>query len=197
MHATHPAGTPRTPVCTRACTQTRTQPLSPRPHPTLAALLICASLSAPGHTDAHGQSAPAHAHLFTAAERPDEQLDALRGGFVAPGGLRMHFGIERAVMVNGVLQSTTHLRVEDLGQVTAQALEAGSTVAVIQNGANNGFHVTLPATSLATIVQNSLDNQRIQTVTTVNATINSAEVMRGLRMHQSMQEALNRASLMR
>ena len=183
MHATHPAGTPRT------------QPLSPRPHPTLAALLICASLSAPGHTDAHGQSA--HAHLFTAAERPDEQLDALRGGFVAPGGLRMHFGIERAVMVNGVLQSTTHLRVEDLGQVTAQALEAGSTVAFIQNGANNGFHVTLPATSLATIVQNSLDNQRIQTVTTVNATINSAEVMRGLRMHQSMQEALNRASLMR
>jgi len=135
--------------------------------------------------------------LLASAALPAEKLDTLRGGFVAPSGLRMSFGIERAVLINGVLQSTTHLRVEDLGNVTAKALATGSTVAVIQNGINNGLNVTLPATSLATIVQNSLDNQSIQTVTTINATINSAEMMRGMRLQQSMQEALNRASLMR
>lgn len=144
-----------------------------------------------------GEAAPPGADLLASAALPAEKLDTLRGGFIAPGGLRMSFGIERAVLINGVLQSTTHLRVEDLGNVTAKALAAGSTVAVIQNGMNNSLNVSLPATSLATIVQNSLDNQRIQTVTTINATINSAEMMRGMRMHQSMQEALNRASLMR
>ena len=144
-----------------------------------------------------GEAAHPGADLLASAALPAEKLDTLRGGFIAPGGLRMSFGIERAVLINGVLQSTTHLRVEDLGNVTAKALAAGSTVAVIQNGMNNSLNVSLPATSLATIVQNSLDNQRIQTVTTINATINSAEMMRGMRMHQSMQEALNRASLMR
>ncbi|WP_341648603.1 hypothetical protein [Thauera humireducens] len=139
----------------------------------------------------------AGADLLASAALPSAKLDTLRGGFVAPSGLRMSFGIERAVLINGVLQSTTHLRVEDLGNITAKAMAAGSTVAVIQNGINNGLNVSLPATSLATIVQNSLDNQSIQTVTTINATINSAEMMRGMRLQQSMQEALNRASLMR
>lgn len=140
--------------------------------------------------------------LMASASVPSDQLGDLRGGFEMPNGLRMSFGIERVVMINGVLQSTTSLRIEDLGRAvggkaTPESVVPGTALAVIQSGPNNIITAPLPGTTLATVVQNSLDNQKLQTFTTVNATINSMEVARGLRMHQSMQEALNRAAQMR
>ncbi|MBS0551008.1 MAG: hypothetical protein JSS47_00545 [Proteobacteria bacterium] len=116
----------------------------------------------------------------------------------------MSFGIERVVYVNGVLQSTTALRVEDLGSLRGGTagptvvLPAGSTVALIQNGSGNAVTTNaLSGSSLGTIIQNSLDNQKIQTVTTINATVNSVQAMQAMRMQQSLQEALNRATLTR
>ena len=140
--------------------------------------------------------------LMASASVPPDQLGGLRGGFEMPSGLRMSFGIERVVMINGVLQSTTSLRVEDLGRAVGgkaapESVVPGTALAVIQSGPNNIVAAPLPGTTLATVVQNSLDNQKLQTVTTVNATVNSMEVVRGLRMHQSMQEAVNRAAQMR
>ncbi len=139
--------------------------------------------------------------LMASASVSPDQLGGLRGGFEMPNGLRMSFGIERVVMINGVLQSTTSLRVEDLGRAVggkaAPSVVPGTALAVIQSGPNNIVTAPLPGTTLATVVQNSLDNQKLQTVTTVNATVNSMEVVRGLRMHQSMQEAVNRAAQMR
>lgn len=140
---------------------------------------------------------------FATAAVDASTLDAMRGGFDAPGGLRLSFGIERVVIINGVLESSTHVRVEDLGAAigggagTLASLPAGATVAIIQNGPNNTVSAALPASMLGTIVQNSLDNQKLETVTTINATVNSAAVMRGMRLQQSLQEALNRASLLR
>ena len=140
--------------------------------------------------------------LMASASVPSDQLGKLRGGFETPGGLRLNFGIERVVMINGVLQSTTILRVDELGKLVGgkaagEAIAAGNTLAVIQSGPNNVVTAPLPGTTLATVVQNSLNNQKIQSVTTINATINSAEVMRQVRMQHSVQEALSRAALMR
>lgn len=142
--------------------------------------------------------------LLARAAIGDDRLDELRGGFQTPDGLSVSFGIERVVYVNGVLQSTTALRVEDLGQLQGGAagpavvLPPGATVALIQNGGGNSVAANvLNGAALGTIIQNSLDNQKIQTVTTINATVNSVQALQGLRMQNSMQEALNRATLMR
>lgn len=144
------------------------------------------------------------AELLARAGVEDDQLDNLRGGFQTADGLSVSFGIERVVYVNGVLQSTTALRVEDLGSLRGGTagptvvLPAGSTVALIQNGSGNAVATNaLSGSALGTIVQNSLDNQKIQTVTTINATVNSVQALQAIRMQQSMQEALNRATLTR
>lgn len=145
--------------------------------------------------------APARVELLASAAVDADTLDNLRGGFEAPGGLQMSFGIERAVIINGVLESTTYLRVDDLGRTlgstAAGAIPLGSAVAVIQNGVNNTVGLALPDNTFATVVQNSLDNQHLQAVTTINATVNSGELLQGLRLHQALDEALTRATMMR
>ncbi len=135
--------------------------------------------------------------LASAAVVGDDTLAALRGGFETTDGLRVSFGIERAIYVNGALQSVTTLNVEDMARLHGGALPElppGAAIAVIQNGPGNQFQASgLSASTLATVVQNSLDNQKIQTVTTISATVNSLEMMRGARMQNSVQEALTRA----
>lgn len=129
--------------------------------------------------------------LAEAPAMADTDLDTLRGGFEAPSGLRVSFGIERAVFVNGVLASVTTVNLADLGQLSGRGLPAGSTVAVIQNGPNNTFvGNALNAGALATVIQNSLDNQNIRAITTINATVNSMEMLRSGQMGQSMRDAM-------
>ena len=143
------------------------------------------------------ETPPAPSPLFAPmAAVDDETLDGLRGGFEAPGGLRMSFGIERAVYINGVLESTTHLKVADLGQIVA-ALPTGTTLKVIQNGPGNSIETTLPATLLGTVIQNSLDNQTLRVVNKIDIKVNSAELFSGARMQRSVSDALNRATLAR
>ncbi|MBS0511348.1 MAG: hypothetical protein JSR42_09225 [Proteobacteria bacterium] len=144
------------------------------------------------------------AELLARAGVKDDELDNLRGGFQTSQGLSVSFGIERVVYVNGVLESTTALRLEDLARLqggaagSVAALPPGATVALIQNGGGNTVATNaLSGSALGTIIQNSLDNQKIQTVTTVNATVNSVQALQSLRMQSSLQEALNRATLMR
>lgn len=133
------------------------------------------------------------------AEAPvvdSDTLDTLRGGFELPSGLRVSFGIERAVYVNGVLSSVTTVNLAELGKlagrgISPETLTSGSTLAVIQNGPNNTFSAAAMATgALATVIQNSLDNQSIRAVTTINATVNSMEMLRGGQMTQSVRDAM-------
>lgn len=139
--------------------------------------------------------------LVAAAGVNSATLETLRGGFETSSGLRITFGIERAVLINGVLQSRTELHFDDLARALgrtggpADALPAGATASIVQNGLHNVVHTALPATSLATVVQNSLDNQQLQTMTTITATVNSAEMLRGIRMQQSLQDSVNRAAM--
>lgn len=125
----------------------------------------------------------------------DSKLDQLRGGFETDSGLKISFGIERAVYINGNLVTTTSLNVADLSKLTAgQAQAAGlnnASLGVIQNGPNNSF---LPgqvsASSVATVVQNTLNNQKIQGVTLINATVNSLDLIKRSNVQSSIQNAL-------
>ena len=123
------------------------------------------------------------------------RLDGVRGGFVAHTGLKLSFGIERAVYINGTLVTTTALNVSDLsklsaGQATFASLNGG-TLAVLQSGTGNTFLPgAVSASTIGTVIQNTLDNQNIQSVTTINATVNSGEIVRSLNLQQSVQSAI-------
>lgn len=151
---------------------------------------------------AEGRPPEGEKMLFSGLLVDDDTLGGLRGGFETPGGLVLSFGIERVVLINGVLSSTTTLNVADLSQLAGgaagpQGLPVGTSVGVIQIGANNSFDpAVLASGSFATVIQNSLDNQKIQTVTTINAQANSMDLLRAHRLGESLRDALN-SSLLR
>ena len=121
-------------------------------------------------------------------------LDRIRGGFVGDG-LSVSFGIERAVYINGSLVTTTSLNISDLGRITAgrgttTSFDSG-TLALIQSGAGNTVTSgTFSSTSIGTVVQNTLNGQKIQSVTVINATANSLGVLRGLNLQSTMRGAM-------
>jgi hypothetical protein len=135
----------------------------------------------------------------------ESALDRVRGGFVTPG-LNISFGIERAVYINGALVTTTSLNISDLGRVTSSVdsknLTPGS-LALIQSGAGNSVAggafssvagavagAGLNANAMGTVVQNTLDGQKIQNVTVVNAAANSLGVLRDLSLQNTLRNAL-------
>jgi hypothetical protein len=122
----------------------------------------------------------------------EQSLDRVRGGFLVDG-LNISFGIERAVYINGSLVTSTSFNVSDLGRITggrAPAFDA-NTIALIRNGAGNTVTTgSIPSGSVGTIVQNTLDGQKIQNVTVINATTNSLGVLRGLNLQSSLRSAV-------
>ena len=130
----------------------------------------------------------------------DAVMDGLRGGFETPGGLMLSFGIERLVYINGELLSTTSLNVADLGTLVggsaeaAKALTVGSTVGLIQNGPNNTFDASMISSgAFATVIQNTLNDQTILSVTTINATVNSMDMLQANRIGDSLKSTVNSA----
>lgn len=128
-----------------------------------------------------------------------DKLDEVRGGFVTDGGLKISFGIERAVYLNGALVTTTSLNIADLSKISGgQAPQvtgngtAGS-LALVQSGTGNIF-VPVPgsisSTAAGTVIQNTRDNQTINTITRIDAAVNSSGIMRGINLQSSMQSAI-------
>ncbi|KGQ18178.1 Lipoprotein [Lysobacter dokdonensis DS-58] len=104
------------------------------------------------------------------------RLAQMRGGFTIPGGANISFGIERAVYINGTLVVETRAYVPDLSRITtdqAQALSRAIAPLVVRNGAGNTASVSPGAVGTLTIVQNSLDNQRIAGMTALTVGVGS------------------------
>lgn len=101
-------------------------------------------------------------------------LERTRGGFTTSTGLVIALGIERRVSVNGEL-------------VASSLNGAGALAVLVQRGSGNVFAATLGPG--AAVIQNSLDNQTIRTETVINATVNSAAVLRDMNFQQSMRDA--------
>ncbi|NUZ05751.1 hypothetical protein [Piscinibacter koreensis] len=127
----------------------------------------------------------------------ERSLDDVRGGFQTPGGLQVSFGIERAVYINDKLVTTTSLNVSDLGKVAGGAAAAGAVtsgtgnLALVQTGnGNTVINGPLSGNALGTIVQNTLDNQKIQSVTSINATVNSMQMLKSHNFVSSLRGAV-------
>lgn len=125
-------------------------------------------------------------------ELPDELLAEQRGGFITPGGLQINFSFENVVRVNGELQVHTILTLDRQGPLLRPAADADTAAAtaaqlpappqVAAEGPSGAAVADAAGTSvltsgLQTIIQNRLDQQRIESVKLINIEIAS---VRGL-----------------
>lgn len=131
-------------------------------------------------------------------------LDDLRGGFDTSLHLTLSFGIERAVYLNGALVTTTSFNLPAMrgmgmdeaggaaGMVTAGV--PSSSIALLQNGPGNSFSAGATGAPLAgTVIQNTLNNQSIQSLTTINASANSLELLRANAFQNLLHDGISHA----
>ena len=107
----------------------------------------------------------------------DVRLDQMRGGFEWSPGLVVSFGFLRSVSINGELVSQARFTLSDLTHVSAD--EARS----VQEAFSKGL-------AGASVVQNSLSEQRIQTLTEINAGVNTLGNLRALFVQGALHDAL-------
>jgi hypothetical protein len=120
-------------------------------------------------------SARADADGFGGAEIvPLQELDATRGGYQAGQDLMFSFGIEKAIYLNGVLEATSSLNLLQPAGGGSPSSQVPSFT-LIQHGSSlqNFSAFTSPGQGFqGTILQNSLDLQKITTVTKISVGLN-------------------------
>lgn len=119
------------------------------------------------------------------------RLEEMRGGFQLPSGVMLSFGIERAVFVNGELTASIAVHVSDLSRITAeeaQALSDFNQGLVVQIGDGNRFDPSrVPG---AVIIQNTLDDQKITTITRMEVGSNVLGTFQDLNSSGALHDAL-------
>jgi hypothetical protein len=105
----------------------------------------------------------------------DDALDQLRGGFDWGEGLKISFGWVRTVAINGETVHQARFAMPDMSRMRAEQAALWTEAATV-----------LPAT----VVQNSLSNQQISTLTEINATVNSLGLMKSLNASGVLRESL-------
>lgn len=122
-----------------------------------------------------------------------DRLDEMRGGFDLPSGLMVSFGISRAAFVNGNLVAQTSFDIPNIADMTAQQaqmLANANAGALIQVGPHNSVQQgTLPGLTGA-LIQNTLNGQQIQSVTTINTSVNSLGAFTATNFLSTMNGAL-------
>ena len=126
-------------------------------------------------------------------------LAATRGGFVTPTGLTISLGIERLVLLNGDVVARSSVQIADIARLDAaqaqQTRAALSSVNLVQSGADTMNAAPMSTPLGGTLVQNSLNNQHIDTRTVINSSVNSVGMLTALNFQGSMGDALARAVL--
>lgn len=120
-----------------------------------------------------------------------DRLEGLRGGFELPSGLQASFGFERVVYLNGELVATTRVSIPDLSAITpeqAQALAAAKQTTLLQVGQGNTFDAT--SMSGGMVIQNTLDDQDIQVLTTLDIGTNMLGHYHDLNAEAALRDAL-------
>lgn len=116
-------------------------------------------------------------------------LQAMRGGFALPSGLRVSFGFERQAWVDGELVSSLRADVPDVARITAEQardLARLQQVHVVQVGPDQAVAAGAGA---GLVIQNSLAGTSIRVQTTLDASTNGL----GLLQAMNFGEALGRA----
>lgn len=134
-----------------------------------------------------------HANEWTPVS--DQALDNLRGGFEVGQELAVSFGIIRSVTINGDMVTQTSFNLPDITKINAeQARIASLAIAetgVVQNGVGNiltnGVRSELPT---STVIQNTLNDQTIETLTVINAGVNSLGLLKSINTQNTLKDAL-------
>jgi hypothetical protein len=149
---------------------------APRHIAILALACLCAAAVAQGFENA--------------APVDDAVLARTSGGFELPARLNAALQLDRAAYVNGELVADHSVRIADLGAMTAQeaaALAEAARPLVIQNGPRNSFDVAQVGQA-ATVIQNTLNDQRLASMTTLRVEVNSLAAYREANFQQGLQQ---------
>jgi hypothetical protein len=122
---------------------------------------------------------------------PNERLDTVRGGFDLGDGIEASLGIQRAVYINGNLVTYASVNIPDIAHITTQqavALASVLSTVNVQNGPGNTFDPSsMGNATAATVIQNTLNNQTIRNLTTLNVAVNTFNTFRDEGMQQALQ----------
>jgi hypothetical protein len=121
-------------------------------------------------------------------------LGEMRGGVQLANGMNIAIGLTRSASINGIEQYSSSLQLDDLGAGLDSAALAGIGTHVIQNGAGNFVSPNVldgMSSSFGTIIQNSLDNQEIHTLSTYDIAITDVgSTLRDLATNQAISDVL-------
>ena len=136
--------------------------------------------------------------LFSEANAVDSSvLEEARGGFQVEG-LLVTLGIERMVSINGDVVDRSQIQLGDIGKLIQGnglvSSEALGELRLVQNGVASALRGDAHTSLLGgTIIQNSLNDQMISAQTTLNATVNTAGMLRALNFAEGLNNALSTA----
>ena len=138
------------------------------------------------------------APVFDAANAVDSAtLDEARGGFLTPSGLVVTLGLERLVTINGNVVERTEMQLGDIGKLArgegAISRDALGQLRLIQTGDVRTMAGNAANLLGGTVIQNSLNDQMIRNQTSINATVNTAGMLRALNFGASLNNALSTA----
>ena len=133
----------------------------------IASAAIAAAQAATGQAGQAGQSATTAAIGAAASAQGAAGVAASTSTAAASGG------IAQATGAAGVAQQQAATAVAAAGTVVTNGL-----LTVIQNGAANTANVGSVANMPATVIQNTLNNQNIQSLMTINASVNTLAAFR-------------------
>lgn len=128
----------------------------------------------------------------------NEQLDKVRGGFNLDTGLNVSFGIIRTVTINGDLVSRTNFDLPDITRINpdqARLVNAAlGETGLVQAGSGNFINPGI-VTDLngGTVIQNSLNDQQIQTLTVINTGVNSLGLLKSINTQGVLTDSLLRS----
>ncbi|HJU25977.1 MAG TPA: hypothetical protein VJ722_04810 [Rhodanobacteraceae bacterium] len=125
----------------------------------------------------------------------DKLLSDTRGGFQLGDGLVASFGISRMVYIDGNLVASTRISIPDLSHVDAAQADALAAlvggVTLIRNGPGNFVDPAAFNHAMgAIVIQNTLNNQQIQAVTTIDATVRNLNQFNSMNLATGLQQAL-------
>lgn len=124
-------------------------------------------------------------------------LDDMRGGFDTDSGMKISFGIRREVYMNDNLVASTNLNIADINGGKSEQVQTISPVHMlhlIQNGSGNHFDagaISQSATSI--VIQNTLSQQDIRSLTIIDAKANSLDMLKSLNMQSALTEAISQS----
>lgn len=125
----------------------------------------------------------------------NNRLASMRGGFDLGDGLVASFGISRAIYINGNLVAQVSVNIPDVSRIDRKQAEALATlvngVTLIRNGPGNFVDpASFNRTAGAIVIQNTLDNQQIQALTTLDTRVRNLSQFSSLNLANTLQQAL-------